>query len=77
MPLLSPNQKKLITVNEPDIQGVCPNLFQKAIDESTGRVLVKIGLLYFVEPGFSNVHMKPRSLTEPFPLHNLVVGDYT
>jgi hypothetical protein len=85
MPLLSVEQKKLITVNEPDIQGVAPYLFQKANDEPTGRVFVKIGILYFVVPGFSDTLKKvfePRNTVDEFQTaastfkHNLIVADY-
>jgi hypothetical protein len=52
MPLLNVEQKKLITVNGQDIFDQCPYLFEKTYDRPSGRVFVKIGVLYLVLPGF-------------------------
>jgi hypothetical protein len=85
LPLLNTEQKKLIAVREDDIQGMSPYLFQKASDEANSRVFVKIGMLYFVVPGFSDTLKRvfePRNSVNEFQeaatafKHNLIVADY-
>jgi hypothetical protein len=85
LPLLSAEQRRLVAVKEEDIQGMAPYLFQKATDEANTRVFVKIGMLYFVVPGFSDTLKKvfePRNSVNEFQeaatafKHNLIVADY-
>jgi hypothetical protein len=53
MPWLSVEQKKLISINRKEIIMIEPYMFQKAADKPTGRVFVKLGIIYQVVPGLS------------------------
>ncbi len=80
IPLLSIEHRKRIAFKEGDINGIVPYLFQKVNNNANSRVFVKIGMLYFVVPGFSDTIEKVIKTGNPLGVreieHHLIVADY-